>query len=209
MRAACGRLGGRLTRALRNFMHPAARRAVVWDVRHAGHFAGLLAEIPDFPCPRDASAVLARIVPRIDSQFPRLRQQVVHNDLNPRNLLVSAAGEVSGIIDFGDMTFTAIIADVAVTAAEHIPEDCTAGGGTAAQSVGDVANGYHEYLPLLPQERAMLGTLVAARLIANVVVHEWHLQHNPTGDHYRPLAVDFIRERLAIAAQLSLGEQSL
>jgi len=209
LRAACGRLGGRLTRALRSFMHPAARRAVVWDVRHAGHFAGLLAEMPDFPCPRDASAVLARIVPRIDSQFPRLRQQVVHNDLNPRNLLVSAAGEVSGIIDFGDMTFTAIIADVAVTAAEHIPEDCTAGGATAAQSVGDVANGYHEYLPLLLQERALLGTLVAARLIANVVVHEWHLQHNPAGDHYRPLAADFIRERLAIAAQLSLGEKSL
>ena len=208
LRAACGRLGGRLTRALRTFMHPAARRAVVWDVRHAGHFAGLLAEMPDFPCPRDASAVLARIVPRIDSQFPRLRQQVVHNDLNPRNLLVSAAGEVSGIIDFGDMTFTAIIADVAVTAAEHIPPDCIA-GGAAAQSVGDVANAYHECMPLLPQERAMLGTLVAARLIANVVVHEWHLQHNPAGDHYRPLAADFIRERLAIAAQLSLGEKSL
>jgi len=208
LRAACGRLGGRLTRALRSFTHPAARRAVVWDVRHAGHFVRLLAEIPDFPCPRDASAVLARIVPRIDSQFHRLRQQVVHNDLNPRNILVTAAGEVSGIIDFGDMTFTAIIADVAVTAAEHIPQDCTA-GGAAAQSVGDVANAYHECMPLLPQERAMLGTLVAARLIANVVVHEWHLHRNPAGDHYRPLAADFIRERLAIAAELSLGEQSL
>jgi hypothetical protein len=61
----------------------------------------------------------------------------------------------------------------------------------------------------LPQERALLGTLVAARLIANVVVHQWHLHHNPAGDHYRPLAADFIRERLAIAAQLSLGEKSL
>jgi Ser/Thr protein kinase RdoA (MazF antagonist) len=209
LRAACGRLGGRLTHALRTFTHPASRRAVVWDVRHAGQLAGLLAAIPDFPCPQDASAVLARIVPRIDSQFPRLRHQVVHNDLNPRNILVTAAGEISGIIDFGDMTFTAIIADVAVTAAEHIPEDCTAGRASAAQAVGDVANAYHEYMPLLPQERAMLGTLVAARLIANVVVHEWHLHHNPAGDHYRPLAADFIRERLAIAAQLSLGEQSL
>jgi hydroxylysine kinase len=209
LRAACGRLGGRLTHALRTFTHPAARRAVVWDVRHAGQLAGLLTEIPDFPCPQAASAVLARIVPRIDSHFPRLRQQVVHNDLNPRNILVTTAGEISGIIDFGDMTFTAIIADVAVTAAEHIPEDCTAEGASAAQSVADVANGYHECLPLLPQERAVLGTLVAARLIANLVVHEWHLQHNPAGDHYRPLAADFIRERLAIAAELSLGEKSL
>jgi len=137
-----------------------------------------------------------------------LPKGAIHGDLFCDNVLF-VGDRVSGIIDFGDMTFTAIIADVAVTAAEHIPEDCTAGGAAAAQSVGDVANAYHECMPLLPQERAMLGTLVAARLVANVVVHEWHLHHNPAGDHYRPLAADFIRERLAIAAELSLGEKSL
>jgi Ser/Thr protein kinase RdoA (MazF antagonist) len=209
LRAACGRLGGRLTGALRTFTHPAAHRAIVWDVRHAGRLAVLLGEVPGFPCQREALAVLERIVPRIESQFPRLRQQVVHNDLNPRNILVTAAGEVSGIIDFGDMTWTAIIADVAVTAAEHIPENCSAGGAAAAESVRDVANAYHERVPLLPPELAMLGTLVAARLVANVVVHEWHLHHNPAGEHYRPLDADFIRERLLIAAELSLGESSL
>ncbi len=101
------------------------------------------------------------------------------------------------------MTHTAVIADVAVTAAEHLPEDCRAGTGAAAESVRDVATAYHESVPLLPAELAMLGTLVAARLVANVVVHEWHLHHNPAGDHYRPLDADFIRERLQIAAELS------
>jgi hydroxylysine kinase len=208
VRAACGRLGGRLTRALHTFTHPAAHRAVVWDVRHAGRLVALLGELPGFPCRREALTVLERIVPRIESQFPRLRQQVVHNDLNPRNILVTPAGEVSGIIDFGDMTWTAVIADVAVTAAEHLPESCSAGGGAAEESVRDVANAYHEAVPLLPPELAMLGTLVAARLVANVVVHEWHLHHNPAGEHYRPLDADFIRERLLIAAQLSFGESS-
>jgi hydroxylysine kinase len=204
-RAACGRLGARLTRALRSFRHPAAHRAVVWDVRHAGRLAGLLREVPGFPCTREALTLLERIVPRIEAQFPHLRQQVVHNDLNPRNILATPAGELSGIIDFGDMTRTAIIADVAVTAAEHIPEDCTAGGAAAAQSVRDVAEGYHESLPLAPAELDVLGTLVAARLTANLVVHEWHLHRNPTGEHYRPLAAEFMRERLRIAAELSLG----
>ena len=204
-RAACGRLGARLTRALRSFSHPAAHRAVIWDVRHVGRLAGLLRELPGFPCTREALALLERIVPRIEAQFPRLRQQVVHNDLNPRNILATPAGELSGIIDFGDMTETAIIADVAVTAAEHLPEDCTAGSAAAAQSVRDVAEGYHESLPLAPAELAVLGTLVAARLTANLVVHEWHLQRNPAGEHYRPLAADFMRERLRIAAELSLG----
>jgi Ser/Thr protein kinase RdoA (MazF antagonist) len=208
LRAACGRLGGRLTRALLTFAHPAAHRVVVWDVHHAAHLVRLLGEVPGFPHRQEAGAVLERIVPRIDSQFPGLRQQVVHNDLHPRNVLVTAAGEVSGIIDFGDMTYTAIIADVAVTAAELIPEECI-GGGAAAISVREVANAYHESVPLLPEERAILGTLVAARLVANLVVHEWHLHHNPAGEHYRPLAAEFIRERLQIAAELSLGATSL
>jgi hydroxylysine kinase len=200
---ACGRLGGRLTRALRTFAHPAAHRAIVWDVHHAGYLAGLVGEVPGFPCRREAIEVLERIVPRIAAHFPRLRQQVVHNDLNPRNILVAPGGEVSGIIDFGDMTYTAIIADVAVTAAELIPQNCAAGTGAAVESVREVANAYHESVPLLPRELDMLGTLVAARLVANTVVHEWHLHHNPAGDHYRPLDADFIRERLQIAAELA------
>jgi hypothetical protein len=50
---------------------------------------------------------------------------------------------------------------------------------------------------------------VAARLAANVVVHEWHLHHNPAGGHYAPLAADFIRARLAIAEEMLLEEFSL
>jgi Ser/Thr protein kinase RdoA (MazF antagonist) len=175
----------------------------MWDVRHAAYLAGLLGQVPGFPCRREALAVLERIVPRIESQLPQLRQQIVHNDLNPKNIIVAATGEVTGIIDFGDMTYTAVIADVAVTAAEHIPPDCLAGSGAAAASVLDVANAYHESVPLSGQEFAALGTLVAARLVANLVVHEWHLHRNPAGDHYRPLTADFIHARLQIAAELS------
>jgi len=203
LRAECGRLGGRLIRALQTFEHPAAHRVIVWDVRHAAHLARLLDQQPDFPYRQEAVAVLERIVPRIESQLPRLRQQVVHNDLNPNNILVAQTGEPTGIIDFGDMTYTAVIADVAVTAAEHIPQECTAGSGEAAASVLDVANAYHESVPLTGQELAMLATLVAARLVANLVVHEWHLYRNPAGEHYRPLSADFIRTRLQIAAELS------
>ena len=209
LRSECGRLGGRLILALRTFRHPAAHRAIVWDVRHAAHLARLVGEVPGFPCRHEALAVLERIVPRIDTQLPQLRQQIVHNDLNPKNILVADRDAVTGIIDFGDMTYTAVIADVAVTAAEHIPEDCSAGSGEAAASVRDVANGYHESVPLSAQELALLGTLVAARLVANMVVHEWHVHRNPAGEHYRPLGADFIRTRLQIAAELSVEGSKL
>ena len=209
-RAACGRVGGRLTHALRSFEHPAAHRAIVWDVQHAGHMRQLLEQLPHFPYRQAAADLLGRMVPRIESQLPLLRHQVVHNDLNPLNILVDPADEtrVTGVIDFGDMTCTALIADVAVTAAELIPGDCT-DPVSARESVLDVAIAYHECMPLLQQELAMLGTLVAARLLMNVVVHEWHVHHNPSSSHYAALDPEFMRARLEIADRMLLEEIKL
>jgi hydroxylysine kinase len=210
-RAACGRMGARLTTALRTFEHPAAHRAVVWDVRHAAQVRRLLEQLPHLPCRQAADDLLRRILPVIEGRLPCLRQQVVHNDLNPLNILVDLTDEerVTGIIDFGDITHTVLIADVAVTAAELIPLDCTPRTGGARAAVLDVARAYHERLPLLQQELAVLGTLVAARLVANVVVHEWHLHHNPSGGHYTALDADFIRARLQIAEEQLLEEFKL
>lgn len=207
-RVACGLLGARLTIALRSFEHPAAFRTLVWDVRHAAQVRRLLEQLPHLPCREVASDLLRRIVPVAESQLPSLRQQVVHNDLNPRNILVDPAdeGRLIGIFDFGDVTHTALIADVAVTAAELIPEDCTAGSGRARAAVLDIAGAYHERLALQRPELLVLGSLVAARLVAGVVVHEWHVHHNPSGGHHAALSTDFIRARLAIAEELLLEE---
>jgi hydroxylysine kinase len=209
-RAACGRMGGRLTHALRSFEHPAAHRAIVWDVRHAGHMRRLLEQLPHFPYRPVAVDLLRRMVPGIESRLPRLRHQIVHNDLNPLNILVEPTDEarVTGVIDFGDMTHTALIADVAVAAAELIPEDCT-DPASARESVLDVAIAYHECVALLQQELSMLGMLVAARLLMNVVVHEWHVHHNPASSHYAALGPDFMRARLEIADRLLLEEIKL
>lgn len=202
-RTACGQAAGRLSRALAGFTHPAAHRAVVWDVRHIHYVQHLLGQLPQLPCRTEAATLLMRIVPAIDAELPRQRAQVVHNDMNPLNILVEPADatRVSGVIDFGDITHTALIADLAVAAAELIPGTCR-DAREACESIRDVARAYHESVPLQAQELAMLGTLVAARLVMNVVVHEWHVHHNRANDHHAPLAADYISGRLAIAARL-------
>lgn len=206
-RAACGRVAARLTCALAGFEHAAAHRAVVWDVRHTAYVWRLLEELPHMPHRERAAEVLRRIVPCIDSRLPRLRRQVVHNDINPLNILVEPANEahVSGVIDFGDITHTALVADLAVAAAELVPHDCT-DAAQAGECVRDVSRGYSASLPLLQHELALLGTLAAARLVMNVVVHEWHVHRNPAGDHYAALDADFIASRLSIAARMPLEE---
>lgn len=206
-RAACGRIGARLALALRGFAHPAATRTIAWDVRHAGHMRVLLEDLAAFPYQRPVRELLGKLAPTIESQFPLLRHQIVHNDLNPLNILVDPAAEdrVTGVIDFGDMTRTALIADVAVCAAELIPMDC-ADAGAARESILDVARAYHACVPLLPAEVALLGALTAARLLMTLVIHEWHVQRNPASGHYQPLTGDFMRARLDIADRLLLEE---
>jgi Ser/Thr protein kinase RdoA (MazF antagonist) len=209
-RAACGELGARLTLALRGFEHPAEQRKIVWDLRHTGHMRVLLEELPRLPFRSAAAQLIERLAARIDSELPLLRHQVVHNDLNPLNILVDPAEEsrVTGVIDFGDMTRTALIADVAVTAAELIPAEC-ADPAEARAAVLDVASAYHERVPLLPAELALLGSLCAARLVMTVVIHEWHVQRNPASGHFKALAADFMRARLGIADRLLLEELRL
>ena len=46
--------------------------------------------------------------------FGSLRAQVVHGDLSLDNTLFGADGSVSGVIDFGDMTHTALLCDLGV-----------------------------------------------------------------------------------------------
>jgi hydroxylysine kinase len=202
-RAACGRIAAQLSCALRGFEHPAARRPIIWDLRHTSRVGGLLDELGDLPYRQSALDLLAAIIPTVESQWPRLRQQVVHNDMNALNILVDPDDEarVTGVIDFGDLTHTALVADVAVTAAENIPED-VADLAPARVAINDIAGAYHQRLPLLEPELAVLSTLVAARLVTILVVHAWHLHHNPQGGHYAPFAADLIRARLGLARGL-------
>ena len=209
-RAACGRIAGRLANALRGFDHPAAHRAIIWDLRHVSQVHGLLGQLRECPYRQAAALLLERVVPQIEARFPRLRQQVVHNDLNPLNILVSPTDEacVTGVIDFGDLTYTALIADVAVTAAELLSDECRA-TTSACESIREVAGAYHESLPLQPQERAALAPLVAARLVTNLIVQEWHRHRNPAGGHYAALDPGFVAARLEIARGLLQQEGPL
>jgi hydroxylysine kinase len=205
-RAACGRTAARLGLALRNFAHPAARRPLIWDLRNVGQTRALLDELPGFPHPEGVAAVIMEIEARIAPHFERLRQQVVHNDLNDMNVLVEPADEtvIAGVIDFGDLAHTALIADVAIAAADQIAD-----AASAYHSIRDLVIAYHETTPLLPAELALLNSLIAGRLLMDVVIPSWHRVMNPTGTHYADFDAEFIRARLELASGLLYREIAL
>ena len=198
-RTACGRMAARLGLALRDFTHPLARRPLIWDLRHVGKILPLLNELPGLAEKDSVAALIERIEMLIAIRFRRLRHQVIHNDLNALNVLVDPADEavVAGVIDFGDIVHTALVADVAIVAADQIASD-----SPARDSIADVVLAYHDTTPLLPLELALLNPLIAGRILTDVLVASWHRHRNPTGTHYADLDPAYVRAQVQLASEL-------
>jgi Ser/Thr protein kinase RdoA (MazF antagonist) len=213
-RVACGNLAARLGLALRSFTHPAARRPLIWDLRHVGKTLALLEDLPGLAEKEAISGLLERVEMLTAIRLQRLRQQVIHNDLNDMNLLVDPLDEsaIVGIIDFGDLVHTALIADVAILAADQIGVrgSAVAGsdgagsdvGASARDSIADIVMAYHEAVPLLPPELVLLNPLIAGRVLTDIVVAAWHRHRNPAGTHYSDPDPALVRARIALADQL-------
>jgi hydroxylysine kinase len=108
------------------------------------------------------------------------------------------------VIDFGDVVHTALIADVAIVAADQITD-----GTPARDSIADIVMAYHEVTPLLPPELVLLNPLIAARILSDILVASWHRHRNPGGTHYSDLDPAFVRARVQLAADLLSTEMPL
>jgi Ser/Thr protein kinase RdoA (MazF antagonist) len=158
--AAGGALLGRLSAALRDVDLPAGDRLLAWDLRHVP----ALAEYTDEPLLVDAIArFAAEISPDLDAQ-PR---QLVHNDFHPWNVLIDASGEISGVLDFGDVVRTPRVCDVGVALGYLIPDD---GPGAAVREA--FVAGFESVVPLTEVERRLLPGLVAGRELQRIIINE-------------------------------------
>ena len=171
-----GQVTARLGRALRGFFHPAAGYRIQWDVRHTGSLRDRL-ELLSLEARRLVEPMIDRFDAHVAPRFETLRAQVVHNDMNPRNLLVDARGRIAGITDFGDMTHTALVCDLAVAIAEVL-----VGRHDGFEAALPMISGYCATTPLEDEEAAMLLDLVAARAATDVVVTTWRRLHHPHAD---------------------------
>jgi 4-aminobutyrate aminotransferase-like enzyme len=115
--------------------------------------------------------VLDRFDAHVAPVLGGLRAQVVHNDMGRTNVLVDEHGAVSGIIDFGDMTHTALVCDLAVAMAEVLN-----GRANALRAAPAMIAGYRSVTPLEPDEAAVLADLVAARLAITAVILSKHVR---------------------------------
>jgi 4-aminobutyrate aminotransferase-like enzyme len=162
-------MAARVGRALRGLWHASARRTMLWDVQHALLLRPLAAAVTDHEVRGLIERALDRYEREVAPALPTLRHQVIHTDHCASNTLVDEAGNVTGIIDFGDVSWSALVVDLAAvleTVTDGVEEDPDDWFRRARLAL----DGYEKLTPLEPAERRILGELVAARMCAGVAI---------------------------------------
>jgi len=169
LRRDLGRVLGCLASALTGYDPPEAHRDFHWDVARADVVVRELRDVVTDPARRSlVDAVLERFDAVVAPRLPSLRRAVIHGDANDHNVLVdpgsrSAPAErfvrVCGLLDFGDVVHSLVVAEPAVAAAYVVARSDDPVG-----AVADLVAGFHAEHPLGEDEIDVLWTLVLARL---------------------------------------------
>ena len=155
--------------ALCDFSHPAMHRPLQWDLRRAGMARENAALLPQDRRTR---------VERHFSQWERidwaaLRHSVIHGDANDHNVIV-ADGRMIGLLDFGDMVYTATVCDLAVALAYTM-----LGEREPMAAAAQVIRAYQRQYPLTEPEQRVLFPLVTSRLSMSVCYSHHNRVRNP------------------------------
>lgn len=180
-RRAAGRLTGRLDRALADFRHPGGEQEMIWDLRHAAGLEDHIRHIADPERRAMAGRVMADFKARAVPVFGRLRMQVIHNDIHQNNIMREPrSGDISGIIDFGDMAETCLVNEAAIAVAHQLyrEDDPLA---VAAEFLGPYAG----EMPLEAAEIAVLFDLVKMRLASREIIAAWRAATTEGPSPYR------------------------
>jgi hydroxylysine kinase len=180
-RRTLGQSLARFDRALEGFEHPAAGHTLLWDMQHAEHLRPLLAHVEEGEGRGLVERALDRFESRVLPRMPRLRKQVIHNDMNPHNIIVDAENPdvLRNILDFGDMVLAPLVNDLAVTASYYLDRS-----GDVLQPALDIIAAYHRHLPLTADELALLPELLATRLALSLCINSWRAELHPENRQY-------------------------
>jgi hydroxylysine kinase len=197
-RAACGSFAARLGLALKDFDHGSADRMLIWDIAQFSRFAARMNEAAPSEIAAGLPEFLARFEADVQPRLKGLRRQVIHGDMNRKNVVISGPQDdvINGVIDFGDVVRTCVACDLAVVASSNICDIAT-----FKSDIDDVSAAYQTKNPLTREELRLLGPLVAMRLVMGILIPAWHQQKNPASQHYSFPGIP-VAQRFAMAGEL-------
>ncbi|TWV45981.1 aminotransferase [Streptomyces misionensis] len=162
MVAAMGTIAGEVSTALRGFRHPGLDRVLQWDPQHADRVVGRLAGHIDEPDRRAAvQDATAEAWARVQEVAAALPSQAVHLDLTDDNLIRRPDARPpmpDGIIDFGDVTRSWAVGELAVALSSMLHHD-----GIEPHHLLPAVRAFHAVRPLSRAETEALWPLVILR----------------------------------------------
>lgn len=201
-RRAMGDMAARITLGLQGFDHKGADHVLQWDIRQASALRPLLPHVPDelrSLCTLALDRFEAAVAPRLGA----CRWQVVHNDLNPHNILVDSTcpDRIAGVLDFGDMVRTPLVCDLGVAASYQVDPEAP------LESLVDFAAAYHRRLPLTATELALVADLTATRMLTTICITSWRAARYPQNAPY--ILRNFPSARAGLVALAALPRADL
>ncbi len=159
----------RIDAALCDLSHPAMRRVLQWDLRHAG----MARENADL-LPRERRNRIERLFSQSESiDWTSLRHSVIHGDANDYNVIV-AGGRMVGLLDFGDMVHSATVCELAIALAYVMLDE-----QEPLKAAAQVIRAYHRCHPLSDAEQQALLPLIMSRLCMSVCYSAHNRARNP------------------------------
>lgn len=180
-----GKFLGQMDRALADFSEPALHRSLVWDISNARDAIRKLKYIQDPAKRRMADYFLLQFEMEVLPQLASLRRACIHNDAHDYNLLVQG-NAITGLIDFGDAVYTALINNLAIA--------CTYGAmyvDDPLPHIAKIIQGYHGQYALQQEETDLLYYLIAARLCISVTQSAYNAHLKSENAH------QFLSEKMA------------
>ena len=167
--------------ALNDFQHPAAHRDLLWDVGHAERIRPYLDDLDVDQLPL-VCALLDSYETSVKPRLAKLRAQVIHNDLNPHNVMLDCetASRVAAIIDFGDALHAPLINELGTALSYQFDADAT----DPLWQIKAFVAAYHAKIPLQREELAVLGDLIAMRMAMAITIAQWRASLYPENRTY-------------------------
>ena len=181
LRRAMGQFLAQLNKAMQGYFHPAASHDLLWDVKRTLDVRTHLHHVKE---PRHKELIedaLDYFEHHIHPRLAGLRAQVIHNDMNPANVIVSKddPDQLAGMIDFGDMLQAPLVADLAVAATYQVfaTPDVVA-------TVCDMLSAYQAVNPLQEEEIELIPGLIASRMAVSAIIAQWRASEHPENRDY-------------------------
>jgi 4-aminobutyrate aminotransferase-like enzyme/Ser/Thr protein kinase RdoA (MazF antagonist) len=171
-----GALAAHVDLALAPLSHPGLAQRTQWNLRDAAETVRLLSgSIPDAERRRRVTALAQAATAALEPLRDDLRVQAIHGDLADDNIVAHPDDAEWGVIDFGDVAESWLVAELAVACAallHHNPRDPLV--------ILETIAAFHDILPLTEPELDALWPLIqlrAASLVASGE-HQVALEHD-------------------------------